>query len=78
MLGRLGQNAGQRNNAEQKRDIQEALRHNDLIAQLKLMVKEKDEKVQELEQEIQQLTLKVNTHAHKLLRFSIKFTEVME
>ncbi|XP_053362093.1 coiled-coil domain-containing protein 13 isoform X1 [Clarias gariepinus] len=58
VLGRLGQNAGQRNNAEQKRDIQEALRHNDLIAQLKLMVKEKDEKVQELEQEIQQLTLK--------------------
>ncbi|XP_053537173.1 coiled-coil domain-containing protein 13 isoform X1 [Ictalurus punctatus] len=57
VLSHLGQKEGPREDTEQKRDLQEAQRHNDLIAQLKLMVKEREEKVQELEQEIQQLTL---------------------
>ncbi|MCJ8731121.1 hypothetical protein PDJAM_G00195780 [Pangasius djambal] len=57
VLSRLGQKEGQRDDTEQKRDTQEAQRHNDLITQLKLMVKEREEKVQELEREIQQLTL---------------------
>ncbi|XP_060782557.1 coiled-coil domain-containing protein 13 [Neoarius graeffei] len=57
VLSRLGQKEGQCNDTEQKHNTQEAQRHNDLIAQLNLVVKEKEEKVQELEQEIQQLTL---------------------
>ncbi|XP_047669505.1 coiled-coil domain-containing protein 13-like isoform X3 [Tachysurus fulvidraco] len=57
VLSRLGEKEVQRDNTEQKQDTQEAQRHNDMITQLKLMVKEREEKVQELEQEIQQLKL---------------------
>ncbi|KAG7330662.1 hypothetical protein KOW79_006884 [Hemibagrus wyckioides] len=56
VLSRLGQKEGQRDDADHKLDTQEAQRHNDLITQLKLIVKEREEKVQELEREIQQLT----------------------
>ncbi|GAA6066789.1 coiled-coil domain-containing protein 13 isoform X1, partial [Tachysurus ichikawai] len=55
VLSRLGEKEVQRDNPEQKQDTQEAQRSNDMITQLKLMVKEREEKVQELEQEIQQL-----------------------
>ncbi|KAK3568184.1 hypothetical protein QTP86_034837, partial [Hemibagrus guttatus] len=56
VLSCLGQKEGQSDDADHKLDTQEAQRHNDLITQLKLMVKEREEKVQELEREIQQLT----------------------
>ncbi|XP_060796455.1 coiled-coil domain-containing protein 13-like [Neoarius graeffei] len=60
MMIHLGQTEGQstyRAHTVQKHKSQEAQRHIDLITQLKLLVKEKEEQVQKLKREIQRLTL---------------------
>ncbi|XP_077073386.1 coiled-coil domain-containing protein 13 [Siphateles boraxobius] len=60
MFGHLSQKGHQREEAQQGLEMQlhnEAQQHASLIQQLKLMVSEKENKVKELEQEIQQLTL---------------------
>ncbi|KAK2901422.1 hypothetical protein Q8A67_009537 [Cirrhinus molitorella] len=60
MLGHLSQKGSQREEAQQglERHLHsEAQQHSSLIQQLKVMVSEKENKVKELEQEIQQLAL---------------------
>ncbi|XP_048018787.1 coiled-coil domain-containing protein 13 isoform X2 [Megalobrama amblycephala] len=60
MFGHLSQKGSQREEAQQGLERQlhnEAQQHASLIQQLKLMVSEKENKVKELEQEIQQLAL---------------------
>lgn len=62
MLGHLSQKGSQREEAQQglERHLHsEAQQHTSLIQQLKAMVSEKENKVKELEQEIQQLALMV-------------------
>ncbi|XP_067308372.1 coiled-coil domain-containing protein 13 isoform X2 [Pseudorasbora parva] len=60
MFGHLSQKGSQREEAQQGLERQlhnEAQQHASLVQQLKLMVSEKENKVKELEQEIQQLAL---------------------
>lgn len=62
MFGHLSQKGSQREEAQQGLERQlhnEAQQHASLIQQLKLMVSEKENKVKELEREIQQLALMV-------------------
>ncbi|XP_073671030.1 coiled-coil domain-containing protein 13 [Paramisgurnus dabryanus] len=61
MLGHLSQKGSQREELQQGLERQlhsETQKHNSLIQQLKHMVSEKEKKVRELEQEIQQLAIK--------------------
>lgn len=63
MLGHMSQKGSQRDEVQQGLERQfhiEAQQHNSLIQQLKHMVSEKEKKVKELEQEIQQLAIKVD------------------